>query len=101
MPIEIGQIAALYRYPVKSMRGEALDTATMGWHGLDGDRRLAFRRATGRRPDHRPSPSVVEFQQAAEPQIVVERHRDLRDGLDRFERLVLPSFFRAECAARQ
>jgi uncharacterized protein YcbX len=44
MPIEIGQIEAIFRYPVKSMRGEPLDTATLGWHGLDGDRRLAFRR---------------------------------------------------------
>ena len=42
--IEIGQIEALYRYPVKSMRGEPLDVAAMGWHGFDGDRRLAFRR---------------------------------------------------------
>jgi MOSC domain-containing protein len=44
MPIEIGQIEAIFRYPVKSMRGEALDAATLGWHGLDGDRRLALRR---------------------------------------------------------
>jgi uncharacterized protein YcbX len=44
MPIEIGKIEALFRYPVKSMRGEALDAATLGWHGLDGDRRLALRR---------------------------------------------------------
>jgi uncharacterized protein YcbX len=44
MPIEIGRIEALFRYPVKSMRGEPLDAATLGWHGLDGDRRLAFRR---------------------------------------------------------
>jgi uncharacterized protein YcbX len=44
MPIEIGQIEAIFRYPVKSMRGEQLDAATLGWHGLDGDRRLAFRR---------------------------------------------------------
>jgi uncharacterized protein len=44
MPIEIGQIEAIFRYPVKSMRGEPLDTAALGWHGLDGDRRLAFRR---------------------------------------------------------
>jgi uncharacterized protein YcbX len=42
--IEIGRIEAIFRYPVKSMRGEPLDTATLGWHGLDGDRRLAFRR---------------------------------------------------------
>lgn len=44
MPTEIGRIEALYRYPVKSMRGEALDAAVLGWHGLDGDRRLALRR---------------------------------------------------------
>jgi uncharacterized protein len=42
--IEIGQIEAIFRYPVKSMRGEALEAAKLGWHGLDGDRRLAFRR---------------------------------------------------------
>lgn len=44
MAIEIGQIEAIFRYPVKSMRGEPLDAAALGWHGLDGDRRLAFRR---------------------------------------------------------
>lgn len=44
MPTMIGRIEALFRYPVKSMRGELLDTADLGWHGLDGDRRLAFRR---------------------------------------------------------
>src|SRR5262252_2231230 len=44
MPIEIGQVEAIFRYPVKSMRGEPLDTAALGWHGLDGDRRFAFRR---------------------------------------------------------
>ncbi len=41
---EIGHVEALFRYPVKSMRGEPLDAANLGWHGLDGDRRLAFRR---------------------------------------------------------
>ncbi len=44
MRVEIGQIEALFRYPVKSMRGEPLEAAALGWHGLDGDRRLAFRR---------------------------------------------------------
>jgi uncharacterized protein YcbX len=44
MSIAIGEIEALFRYPVKSMRGESLDAATLGWHGLDGDRRLALRR---------------------------------------------------------
>lgn len=44
MSIEIGRIEAIFRYPVKSMRGEPLDAATLGWHGLEGDRRLALRR---------------------------------------------------------
>jgi uncharacterized protein YcbX len=48
MPIKIGEIEALFRYPVKSMRGEALDVAQLGWHGLDGDRRLALRRIDDR-----------------------------------------------------
>ncbi len=42
--IEIGHVEAIFRYPVKSMRGEALEAAALGWHGLDGDRRLALRR---------------------------------------------------------
>lgn len=44
MDVEIGHIQAIYRYPVKSMAGEALERAELGWHGLDGDRRFAFRR---------------------------------------------------------
>ncbi len=45
---EIGQVEALFRYPVKSMRGEQLDAANLGWHGIEGDRRLAFRRVDDR-----------------------------------------------------
>ncbi len=48
MPIEIGQVEAIFRYPVKSMGGEPLEVAALGWHGLDGDRRLAFRRIDDR-----------------------------------------------------
>ena len=44
LPIDIGHVEAIFRYPVKSMRGEALDVAELGWHGLYGDRRLALRR---------------------------------------------------------
>jgi uncharacterized protein len=44
MRVEIGRVEAIYRYPVKSMAGERLDAANLGWHGLEGDRRLAFRR---------------------------------------------------------
>ena len=48
MPIEVGQVEAIFRYPVKSMGGERLEVAHLGWHGLDGDRRLAFRRLEDR-----------------------------------------------------
>ena len=48
MPIEIGRVEAIFRYPVKSMAGERLEVANLGWHGLDGDRRLAFRRIDDR-----------------------------------------------------
>lgn len=44
MRIHVGEVEALYRYPVKSMAGEALEAAELGWHGVHGDRRLAFRR---------------------------------------------------------
>ena len=47
-PQLIGRIAALNRYPVKSMAGVALDEAQLGWHGLAGDRRYAFRRIADR-----------------------------------------------------
>lgn len=48
MNIKIGEVAALFRYPVKSMRGELLEASEMGWHGFHGDRRLAFRRVDDR-----------------------------------------------------
>src|SRR6266404_3219680 len=48
MLIEIGHVEAIFRYPVKSMGGERLEAANLGWHGLDGDRRLAFRRMDDR-----------------------------------------------------
>jgi uncharacterized protein YcbX len=48
MPIEIGHVEAIFRYPVKSMGGEPLQAAKLGWHGIAGDRRLAFRRIDDR-----------------------------------------------------
>jgi len=44
MAVEIGHIQAIYRYPVKSMAGESLERTSLGWYGLEGDRRFAFRR---------------------------------------------------------
>jgi uncharacterized protein YcbX len=48
MPIEIGHVQAIFRYPVKSMGGQRLEEANLGWYGLEGDRRLAFRRMDDR-----------------------------------------------------
>lgn len=47
MRIAIGHIEAIFRYPVKSMRGEPLAAATLGWHGVDGDRRFTLRLPEG------------------------------------------------------
>ncbi|HUQ48188.1 MAG TPA: MOSC N-terminal beta barrel domain-containing protein [Gemmatimonadaceae bacterium] len=38
----VGRIVSLFRYPVKSMTSESLDTVEVGWNGLAGDRRWAF-----------------------------------------------------------
>ena len=46
MMIHLGYVHGLARYPVKSMAGIATDSAFLGWHGLQGDRRFAFRRVS-------------------------------------------------------
>jgi uncharacterized protein YcbX len=38
----IGHVAAMARYPVKSMGGEAVSEAEIGWAGIVGDRQWAF-----------------------------------------------------------
>ncbi|HEV3079546.1 MAG TPA: MOSC domain-containing protein [Gemmataceae bacterium] len=48
MGIELGHISAIFRYPIKSMAGTRLDAAKIGWHGVEGDRRLALRRLAER-----------------------------------------------------
>lgn len=45
MTHEVGHVCELVRYPVKSMAGTPADSAVLGWDGLEGDRRFAFRRA--------------------------------------------------------
>ena len=44
----IAKVEAIFRYPVKSMRGQPLQRASIGWHGLQGDRRFALRRVEDR-----------------------------------------------------
>jgi uncharacterized protein len=38
----VGRVLALWRYPVKSMAAETLDSVEVGWAGFAGDRRWAF-----------------------------------------------------------
>ena len=42
--LRLGRVCEIVRYPVKSMAGTATESAFLGWHGLAGDRRYAFRR---------------------------------------------------------
>lgn len=39
---QVGIVKQLNRFPVKSMRGEALEKTHVYWYGFDGDRRYAF-----------------------------------------------------------
>ncbi len=38
----VGRVAAIFRYPVKSMAAEPMQSADVGWQGIAGDRRWAF-----------------------------------------------------------
>ena len=46
MTIQAGRVRELFLHPVKSMAATAVDSSWLGWHGLPGDRRYAFRRST-------------------------------------------------------
>ena len=64
---EVGRVAALWRYPVKSMAPEALERVEVGWHGIAGDRRWAFVRADQARNGFpwltlRESPALARYQ---------------------------------------
>src|SRR5205823_14614345 len=45
----IGRIDSLWRYPVKSMRGEEMEEVFAGYPGVYGDRLFAFESSTGPR----------------------------------------------------
>ena len=45
----VGTVESLWRYPVKSMGGESLDEAFMGFSGFYGDRCYAFRNSSARK----------------------------------------------------
>ena len=45
----IGTVESLWRYPIKSMRGEAMSEAFMGFSGFYGDRCCAFKNSSARK----------------------------------------------------
>ena len=45
----VGKVESLWRYPVKSMRGEELDEMFAGYAGVYGDRLFAFTTSSGRK----------------------------------------------------
>ena len=45
----IGTVESLWRYPVKSMRGEELNEIFAGYAGVYGDRLFAFESSANRR----------------------------------------------------
>jgi uncharacterized protein YcbX len=52
-------IAELWRYPVKSLRGEQLDSVTVGLDGLEGDRLVHARESSGRVVTSRYRPGLL------------------------------------------
>jgi uncharacterized protein YcbX len=59
------RLEQIWRYPVKSMAGEQLDSVELGPLGLTGDRRVALVDPAGRRPRHpltaREIPQLLSF----------------------------------------
>ncbi len=45
----LGTVESLWRYPVKSMRGEELDEVFVGYSGIKGDRLFAFNSSASRK----------------------------------------------------
>ena len=68
----IGTVDRLWRYPVKSMRGEELETAFVGFGGVYGDRLLAFRNSA--------SPKIFPYLTARQLQTMLLYCPRFRDG---------------------
>ncbi|HUO05732.1 MAG TPA: MOSC N-terminal beta barrel domain-containing protein [Candidatus Binataceae bacterium] len=59
---KIGIVSGIWRFPVKSMRGEQLDETAVNEHGAHGDRAWALRElATGRIASAKKFPRLFEF----------------------------------------
>ena len=58
---QIGVVKDLFRYPVKSMRGERLSAVHIGAQGVIGDRAYALREANGRIVTAKKWANMLEF----------------------------------------
>ena len=67
----VGQVDSLWRYPVKSMRGEELDEAFAGFSGIYGDRLFAFKSSA--------SPKGFPYLTAREQQRLLQYRPHFRD----------------------
>jgi uncharacterized protein len=80
----IGRIAALWRYPVKSMGGEALQSLAVDERGVIGDRFFALKDSDGRLGSgkttkrFRQIAGLLDFSAGTEDGVVVIRFRDGR-----------------------
>jgi MOSC domain-containing protein len=83
---EIGTVTHLFRYPVKSMAGVSIDAASLGWYGLEGDRRHAFRLTAARSGFPFLTASrlneLVLYQPFGPPESVLPTHVRTPDGLE-------------------
>jgi uncharacterized protein YcbX len=82
---QIGGVEALWRYPVKSMRGEALTAASITQRGVAGDRVWALRECSyGGVVSARTWPAMLQLRAAWDDDPVIARdarvHIDLPDG---------------------
>ncbi len=66
----IATLDSLWRYPIKSMRGEELNEAFVGFSGIYGDRLFAFR--AGELKDER----LAEVLKAVPALVDVEKKKD-------------------------
>src|SRR5213594_5188150 len=67
----VGKIDSLWRYPVKSMRGQELDEAFAGFSGIYGDRLFAFKSSA--------SPKGFPYLTAREQQRLLQYRPHFRD----------------------
>lgn len=68
----IGQVESPWRYPVKSMRGQELDEAFLGYSGIYGDRLFAFKSSA--------APKGFPYLTGREQQEMLRYHPRFRDA---------------------